>query len=923
LWIGAVSRTESPPRSLPERKLLHYEIREPLGAGGMGEVYRAWDSKLGREVAIKLLPADLAADADRLARLEREAKLLASLDHPGIAAVHGLEEDAGRRFIVMELVEGETLAARIGRGGRIEVEEALETARRISEALAAAHDRGVVHRDLKPANVVVTEDSKVKVIDFGLAKRIEAHAAVDPGSATDSPTVTVAATATGVLLGTAPYMSPEQARGEPVDRRTDIWSFGAMLYEMLAGRRPFAGDSVQETLAAVLRDEPDWGALPAGVPPMARRLVARCLRKDARRRLRDIGDARIELEEALSAPEWASSEAIAPALTLHPAYRRGLRHGLGAGVAVALLGLVAWLFTLPEPSPVRTEYLDIRPPDGVDVAYHNGGTLAVSRDGERVGFAGRGADGVHRLYLRDLTRGPEAVLLEGTEGATGPFFSPDGDWIGFAADGVLKRVSVDGGKPLAVCDLPESDAMLLRGASWGEDGTILFAADQSLYRVSAEGAEDPMRVTVPDTERGEHRHRWPHILPGGRTAVFVVNKGLDESRHGIAVLSLDDYGYEEILTGGTFPQYAGTGHLVYSRLGTLAAVPFDPEDGRPTGDPEPLVHGVLYSVGAGWAAFGVSESGSLVYVPGDPRPWARVGELVWVDRQGHEEPLPGTRRRYAVRTRPGLSPDERRIAATIPVTPYDSDVHVYDVERGDWDLLSPAGGVDGALVWSPDGEWILFEGAEPTVPKIVRRRADGTGEPEQLTFGPEFDWAGSLSSDGSVLAFSRSGPGGWDIATMPVDGTAMPRMVRATPVLEWWPAFSPDDRYIAYESRGEGADGVYVAPYPGPGPHDKVSPDGARSPMWNPDGSELFYVQDRALWALPVETDPQFRRTGPARRLFEAEYLTGSTDRRFTVSADGERFLMVKYLPENATTLSLHHVSNWIEELKRTVPTRR
>ena len=594
--------------------LRHYRILEKLGAGGMGEVYLAEDTRLGRQVAIKVLLEAFAENPERLARFDREAKVLASLNHPHIGAIYGLEKNKGQTFLVLELIEGETLAERIGRGS-VPVPEALELGRQIAEALEAAHALGVVHRDLKPANVKITLEGQLKVLDFGLAKVLAPE--LPEADLTHSPTLTQPMTRTGIILGTAAYMSPEQARGQEAGTQADIWAFGCVLYEMLTGERAFRGGTVSDLLAAILQSEPDWKALPEDTPPLTRSLLRRSLAKDTARRLHDMADARLELEESIQEPALALGMTVAMPARRKVLPRRVLLTLTSVALA-AVLGLAAWFWTRPELSAPAARRFNLQPPSGVEIARSPAPAyLALSPDGNWVAFRGVFATPPLRpqLYLRSVEE-LEARPLPGTEGALNPFFSPDSQWLGFVANDRLQKVPVGGGELLPIYEVAGAS---FRGASWGEDGTILFNDGfNGLWRVSADGGE-PEPVTTPDVDAGERNHRWPQHLPGGRAALFIVRTGYPESQNKIAVVSLDTGEYRTILTGGAYPRYVPRGYLVYCRLGTLYAVPFDLGRLEVTGDPRPVLEDVYFYYSSGSVAFAVSDSGSLVYEPGAPR----------------------------------------------------------------------------------------------------------------------------------------------------------------------------------------------------------------------------------------------------------------------------------------------------------------
>jgi len=583
--IGLCSRRHRRPRAVAltsGSKLGPYEILAPLGAGGMGEVYRARDPRLDREVAVRILPEAFSQDPARLARFDREARALAALNHPGIAAIHGIEEADSGRFLVLELVEGETLAARLSRGP-MPVEEALAVCRQIAEALEVAHEKGLIHRDLKPGNVMVTPDEKVKLLDFGLAKGVEGEPSdSDP----EPPTLPRPPTGEGVILGTAAYMSPEQSRGKPLDKRTDIWSFGCVLYETLAARRAFGGESVSDTITAVLSQEPDWEVLPPATPGLVHSLLRRCLQKDRKRRARDIGDAQVEIEEAIAEPS-ATAPVSAATLARLPRRRAGFWFVSALLLTAAATAVIVWaLMRAPEPAPHVPQRLTVSPSRKAPLrGRYAWGKLALSPDGTRLVYLAV-VGGKYQLYLRPLGQ-LEATPIAGTEGATTPFFSPDGQWVGFGQDSKLKKISLQGGTPVTICEV----GIRFRAASWGEEDTILFSAvSPGFWRVSANGGT-PQAATTPP----EGVHRSPQILPGGESAVFNVLGG---GQCRIAVLSLETGETRVVLLkGGSSPRYLPSGHLVYSQNGSLLAVPFDLQSLEVTGEPLQVLENVsMYHV---------------------------------------------------------------------------------------------------------------------------------------------------------------------------------------------------------------------------------------------------------------------------------------------------------------------------------------
>jgi hypothetical protein len=661
-----------------------YEILAPLGTGGMGEVYRARDTRLRREVAIKVLPASLATDPERLARLEREARLLAALNHPNIAAIYGLEETEGSPYLVMECVEGESLAQKLARG-LLAVEDALAIATQIAAALEAAHEAGVIHRDLKPANVMVRPDGSVKVLDLGLARAVADSPAGDPSL---SPTVTSGGTATGVILGTAAYMSPEQARGRNLDRRTDVFSFGCVLYECLTGKRAFPGETVSDTLAAILRGEPDWSALPSETPSAVRRLLRRCLQKDVRKRLHDMGDARIELEEAGSAPELP---AAAP-------QQRG--HRLLWALGGALVGIVAVysagrLFGRLTSAPSNPVRAVLPLPAETELSFASRPAIAVSPDGRTVVFRAA-SRGVVRLYRRALDASA-AEPIAGTEGGFAPFFSPDGEWLGFFTTTELKKVPLAGGAPIRISHVPPVTA----GAAWGADGNIVLTltANGPLSRVSeAGGAFQP--VSTLDSTRGENSHLWPQILPEGRGILVAMVLGKDWQDFAnaqIVVLDPKTGKRTVVLEGSPFARYAA-GQLVFVRGGSVFRAPFDLTRLSVTGPPIPVAVRVTIDSNYGAASFAVTAEGALVFADGPPVADSN-SVVLRLDRQGVEKPLPLPDAQYS---QPRLSPDGKNLALVKCDGPA-CKLFLYDLERR---VLTPLTSEPGRFfdpVWSPDG----------------------------------------------------------------------------------------------------------------------------------------------------------------------------------------------------------------------------
>ena len=861
-----------------------YEILSPLGAGGMGEVYRARDTKLDRDTALKVLPEEFFEDRDRVARFEREAKALAALNHPGIAAVYSFEAVGGRHILVMELVEGEGLDARIARGA-IPFEEALPIARQIAEALEAAHERGIIHRDLKPANVMITPDGRVKVLDFGLAKALDA----DPASGsspqvTQSPTLTARATAAGVILGTAAYMSPEQARGRSVDRRTDIWAFGCLLFEMLTGRRVFEGETASDVLAAVLRQDADFGALPADTPAGVARLLRRCLVRDPRARLHDAGDARLEIEDAFALPaELPSSPG--PPRTAGARARRWLPWLVAAGMAA-----VAVISLRRAPSGAQDPvHLSLTMPEGVSLdpdPLTQVQLLAVSPDGKRIAFRGRSGD-ARRIYLRDLSR-EAAEPVSGTEGGDDAFFSPDGEWLGFVAGDKLKKVAVRGGTPIAL-----AGASQVRGSAWGDDGTIVFAptVNSPLFRVPAAGGE-PRSLTALDAAARERTHRWPEILPGGKTVLFTVGTedkpgDYDEAR--IDAVSLASGRRHVVYRGASLARYAPPGQLLLARHGDLLAVPFDVKTAQVQGTPAPVLQGVSGDSRSGISYFGVARTGVLVYASGIAT--QNVNEVLWIDRAGRREPTGIPAGAYS---QIALSPDGKKLAyGEGPAGGARSDIWIADLVHGGQFQLTSNGKAQTPC-WTPDGASVVY--STPTGDAIVRQRADGSGGAEVLWKSPRLVpiSVDSFTPDGSALIFSMTGlPTRADIYLLPLSGAREARALIATPGAEVVGKISPDGRWIAYTGQYEAGEQVYVQPFPSLAGRWQVSRNGGSTALWSRDGKELFFVNGDQVFATPVKLAPVFS-PGDPRPLFRiARPSALEWSDIYDATPDGKRFIVL------------------------------
>jgi serine/threonine-protein kinase len=675
----------------------------------------------------------------RLSRFQREARTLAALNHANIATIYGFEQNGGTSYLVMELVPGETLAERVKRDGAIPIEEALGLAKQIAGALEAAHERNIIHRDLKPANVKLTTDGKVKVLDFGLAKAFEAEGASEDPS--NSPTLSRAATKQGIILGTAAYMSPEQARGKACDKRTDIWAFGCVLYELLTGKPVFQGESTTEILAAVLREEADWQALPAQTPRQIRELLGRCLQKDLRRRLHDAADARIEIEEALAAP--ATAETSGAVKGVRVLGRRELILGLGALLLAAVItGLAVWNLKPSLPQPVSRLVINL-PPGQQLAGLENGPAVSLSSDGTYLAYVARQGS-TQQIYLRALDS-LESKPIPGTEGAVNPFFSPDGQWLGFFSGGKLKKVSVSGGAALML-----GEAGNPRGAAWGSQGMIAYgrAANGALQQVPVAGGTPHPLTRI---EKGEVSQRWPEFLPGGKAVLFTAGpNALDFTNAQIGVQSLGTGERRNLIQGGTQPRYSSSGHLVYAQGGSLMAVLFDSQRLTATGVAVPMVEGVLQSPNIGDAEYSISDTGSLAYVPGGVQSAQR--RLAWVGRNGAEQPLAAPAHAYVL---PRLSPDGRRVAVTIQEP--ESQVWLYDLARETLTRFTFEGN-NGIAIWTPDGKRIVFNSNKEGPANIFWQLADGSGGLERLTTSEFTQVPISWSPDGQLLAFVEVNP---------------------------------------------------------------------------------------------------------------------------------------------------------------------
>jgi serine/threonine protein kinase/Tol biopolymer transport system component len=980
----------------PGLSLSNYRIVDALGVGGMGEVWRAEDEKLGRQVALKVLPEEFAQDPERMARFEREAKVLASLNHPNIATLYGLEtvvphpgvipseaeglpsvipsersesrdplkrenaasprhstgisgdpstpaslHDASAQddrekgadapltrddsqigaeatsspepqaagppvtFLAMELVEGEDLSERIKRGV-VPLEETTAIALQIAEALEAAHEQGIVHRDLKPANIKLRPDGTVKVLDFGLAKAWDANS--DDSNLSKSPTLTAHATAAGVIIGTAAYMSPEQAAGIAADRRADIWAFGVVLWEMLTGNKLFEGETVSHVLASVLKDEADLDALPGDTPNRLRNLVARCLQKKPKQRLQAIGDARILLEEyradpdAFDRPSFGTAAEAVP----QPIWKKALPWAVAALAATA--AVVFGVGALSKVDAVDTAIrFQVLPPDGQ--GFHldsfRPGPVVVSPDGRSLAFAAWDADGQVRLFVRDLDEVQPRVLA-GTEGSQYPFWSPDSKSLGFFADGKLKKVSASGGQPLTLCDASDG-----KGGTWGADGVILFApaATVPIQRVSQLGGE-PIDVTIFDEERGDESHRHPRFLPDGKHFLFLArfDEGYEEG-HAVVAASLDADEQKVVARSPAAAEYA-SGHLLFLRERTLMAQPFDPDALELSGEPFPVADTVvLISTGTAQAVFSASQTGVLAFQGG-----TLSADLVlrWRGRDGATLETIGEPARFTDDLR--LSPSEDTAMVQIRADEgANRDLWVVELDRKLRTRFTFNPNGDDSPIFSPDGETVMWEiSDEQDGMALHRKSVGGSGDGEQLLELDKETWPASWHPSGDVVLLSRQvseAPNNIDLLTWKLGEGSEPQPWLATEFIEYTASFSPDGRWVAYGSNESGAWEVYVAPFPGPGRKWQVSVGGGGWPQWRRDGQEILYVNATGeMMGVAVEERDAGLAFGEPQTLFQHRFTSGGPG--FDVSADGERFLMVE-AAENVPPEPVTVVVNW------------
>jgi len=889
-----------------------YEISAQIGVGGMGEVYRAQDTKLKRQVAVKVLPESVAQDAERLARFQREAEVLAQLNHPNIAAIYGLEETGDAKALVMELVEGPTLADRIAQGP-IPVDEALPIARQIAEALEAAHEQGIIHRDLKPANIKLRPDGTVKVLDFGLAKAMEPTGAMS-SSVSMSPTITTPAmTQAGMILGTAAYMSPEQAKGRPADRRSDMWAFGAVLYEMLTGQRAFEAEDVSETLVAVLRVDVDLERLASHASPRIVTVVRRCLQKDPRERIHDAGDVRLALEGAFE--PTGGTPSVAGSVS-SPAWRRALPFVVVGVVAVIVTSVASLaLRSVSSPRPVVRSVHQL--PEGRN--FRNTGRTGVAMAPTGQAFVYNTGGG---LYLRRLDT-LEARVIPGTEPAlANPVFSPDGQSVAFYLNGGLRRLPVAGGTPVTLTPVADNTW----GISWEPDGTLLYGQPDGIWQVSENGGEPRLLIA---TEEGEQASS-PQRLPGGNWILFTLGRvgatgAVPWDQAEIVAESLTSGERRVLRTGGGAGRYISTGHLVYALQNVLFAVPFDVDRVAVTGGPVPVVQGVRRAITTADAFVAFAEDGTLVYVPGNTFGSETVTFAI-SDRAGQETRLSVPEGLYDY---PRVSPDGRWVAFTATYSDGD-DIAVYELGTDTAPRRLTFGGVGRFPIWSADSARVLYQSGRDGAPSLYWQAADGTGAAERLTTAEEgkSHIPDSVSPDGERVSFTVDSGQEAAVWVLTLQSKEAQPLVAEPGAQVAQSVFSPDGRWLTYQSNETGEDEIFVQPFPPTGAKYQLpNTRDNHYPLWSPDGSELFYTPGPGLRAaVRITTQPRFTFGNPVS-LNLGSLLSGppSTRRRHDIMPDGSGFLGTVPAGGEAglavDLTSIRIVEGWFEELQRLVPT--
>jgi serine/threonine-protein kinase len=900
---------------LAGQKIGSFEVGEVIGRGGMGVVYLARDTKLDRSVAIKSMPAELQADSTAQMRFKREAKLLASLNHPNIAVIHDIiEQDAGSGYLVLEYIPGQTLTERIAHKA-LKLQDALSIGRQVAEALLGAYEQGVTHRDLKPGNIKITPEGRVKVLDFGLAKAVATQ---------ERPESTI--TQPGRIVGTPAYMSPEQARGNPTDHRTDIWSFGCVMYEMLTGHLPFDGETATDTVARILERQPDWQALPQKTPANIRVMLRRCLEKNSQQRLQHIGDAAIEINETLNLP-GAVPPVTTSSASISPATDKRLLIGAVAACLVLMAmaaSLTTWILK-PSTSPLSSQVVrfPVALPQSQQAAYSNPlyGKLALSPDGGRIAYIAS-ENGINQLFVRELDS-VETRRILGTEDAHSPFFSPDGNWVAFFTEGRLKKVSLETGIVLDICFV----SPVSHGGCWARtDNTIYFTRGPSsgLSKVSAQGEQTPVPVTNPDRADGQMLHTMPTALPGGKDILFTIATDENQDKWRIALLSVETNNWRQLSLRGSnahYVEYGGIGYLVYAGLDSLLAVPFDLKDRRVTGSEVKVIEGV--STGTA-ALFSLSANGTLVYASEGIEISKSI--LVWVDLQGKKEQLPLAPDTYAG---PRLSPDGQQLAVIKVPTSATSDIFIGRLARPALTRITDNPSFDLWPVWGPVSKRITYGSARidnNRIPSLFSVSADGSGEEPLTEVNPkEGQLPCSWSGDEQKLAFVSVGNeadeiSSFDIWVLSMEDGRQARKFLTTRYNEKMPAFHPRGDWIAYTSDISGRYEVYVRRYPSGNDRRQISFDSGDEPIWDPSGKTLYYRSGNTMKAVAIEVETSFS-LGEPNDLFTEFVERNSMVRNYDFDPVNRRFIMVKPLQEESTPTQINVVLNWFEELKRLVPT--
>lgn len=895
-----------------------FVIDKPLGAGAMGEVYLALDEKLGRQVAIKVLHESFAQDPQRLSRLEREAKTLASLDHQNIGALYDFQQEGDVVFLVLQLIPGETLAEFIARGP-IPIDEALPIFVQVAFALEAAHEQGIVHRDLKPENIKVARNGEVKVLDFGIAKT---HKTGEAGSVDDSSlTASQSLTQEGAIVGTPRYMSPEQARAKEVDRRTDIWAFGCTFFEALTGKPPFDGATTADLMVRILRDTPDWSLLPKDTPEIVRSILRRCLERDSRRRLKDAGDIAIALEEA----QGAVGEYLAP-VEQAPVGKTSATPNLIFAIAVVLLlslaGTLWWITrstqtssmsdglasVVAEPKPVRRFSIGLSPeyPIKRPNPVIGDNPLALSPDGRTLVYVSE-MQGETQLIVRRLDE-LEAQPIPGSEHAWSPFFSPDGLWVGYQQRGnespKLMKIPVSGGVPV-----PLADSELPFGGSWGEDGNILYGRNlgTGIWSVSEDGGT-PEMVTTLDREAGESLHAYPQVLPRRDVILNLTGMMPPDADHGRVIIENSDTKEHQVIVddvGGGL--YVPSGHIVYPRAGQLLAIPFDLDTLTVKGSEVPITESRMAVPGTFPRSFAAGAEGTMVYIPLD-KDTGEARTLVWMDREGNESSISLPVRPYSsVR----ISPDGTRLA----VDHLDlEDVWVCDLQRGSTQRLTFEDGSDYRPIWTRDGEHIVFISSRLEFTAVYSKRADGVGDVKRIVTDSGYPYPEAISPDGKTLVF-RPVASVEPTSYVSMEGDGEPTVLLEGKFNERYVRISPDGKWMSYQSAETGRFEIYVQSFPDAGAKWQVSIEGGQEAVWNPNGSELFYWEGVRLMSVDIEVEPTFSASDP-KSLFEMPSKVS-----YDIAPDGERFVIIKEGATTAWATELIVVENWFEELKRLAPT--